>query len=368
MRNRKKKDIPVNTRKNTFHRLLKGSMLLSILFVLFGNLTGCGKDTEIVLTTGFKENEVFRIEGRSCYVPEVMVYLTNIYNQYDSVYGAEIWNQTVDGIPIGDSVKQTVLARIAKIKMMNLLAESYGICLSNEEQSWAKAAASEYYDSLSPEEKQAMGDIDEATIRQLYEEYALANKIYNYLVSDVEQEISDDEARTVTVHQIFIATSYEGENGERIPYSGTERIQAQLRMDEATGKIAAGESFDAVAATYNEAEELTAYYRKGAQEENLVTAVFNLAQGEISTIVEGENGYYLFYCVSTYDMEQTESAKIQILRQRQQEVFNQIYEFFIVDKYCYLNEELWETMEFADSGSVNTSDFFDIYEKYFVME
>lgn len=58
-------------------------------------LTGCGRfdisNTKVVLTTGFDKDEIFRIETISCTVPEVMVYLTNAQNQYESVYGSEIW-------------------------------------------------------------------------------------------------------------------------------------------------------------------------------------------------------------------------------------------------------------------------------------
>lgn len=43
-------------------------------------LTACGSkgdaDTKVVLTTGFGKDEIFRIEGISCTLPEIMVYLT----------------------------------------------------------------------------------------------------------------------------------------------------------------------------------------------------------------------------------------------------------------------------------------------------
>ena len=52
-------------------------------------LTACGKQedgkTKIVLTTGFSENEVFKIGSSSCDRSEIMVYLTNMQNQYDDM-------------------------------------------------------------------------------------------------------------------------------------------------------------------------------------------------------------------------------------------------------------------------------------------
>ena len=59
---------------------------LAVGIVLAVFFTGCGLpiegNTKVVLTTGFEKDEIFRIEGISCRVPEIMVYLTNSENQY----------------------------------------------------------------------------------------------------------------------------------------------------------------------------------------------------------------------------------------------------------------------------------------------
>lgn len=346
-------------------RRLLGFLLCIALMI---SLSGCGDDTEIVLTTGFYENEVFRIEGMSCYTPEVMIYLTNIRNQYEDVFGEEIFDQSIDGIPIEESIKQTVLARIAKIKMMNLMAEYYEITLDERELELAESAAAEYYQSLSDEEIASMAGATQETVRQLYEEYALANKVYQYLVQEVDQEISDDEARTVTVWQIFLSTSYDRGNGERADVSTAERDTIYRQAESLCERIAEGEEFATLASEYSDAEDMEAYYRKGEHEESLVEAVFGLAEGEVSGIIEGEQGYYIFQCISTYDMEQTEATKREIVKKRQQEMFGQIYAMFIGDKRCYLNEELWNAISFTQQASGATSNFFDVYAKYFTVE
>ena len=61
-------------------------VLVSVV-VLAGGVSGCGaggmaQASRVVLTTGFGSDEVFRIEGISATLPELMVYLTNMQNQY----------------------------------------------------------------------------------------------------------------------------------------------------------------------------------------------------------------------------------------------------------------------------------------------
>ena len=103
-------------------------MIAILLAACVLSVSGC-KDkkeqadaTKIVLTTGFGQDEVFRIDRLSCTLPEIMVYLTNMKNQYESVYGDRIWEASYEGETLEDNIKETVLARVAKIKAMNLLA------------------------------------------------------------------------------------------------------------------------------------------------------------------------------------------------------------------------------------------------------
>ena len=135
--------------------------LLSVVFLL--TLTGCKGDKTVVLTTGLSEDEIFKIESEVCTRAEVMLYLTNMQNVYEGVYGEEIWNTDADGISIQDSLKETVLARISRVKVLKLLAEEEGVSLNKEEKEKAKDAGKEYFDTLSDEEIEILEKFTECT-------------------------------------------------------------------------------------------------------------------------------------------------------------------------------------------------------------
>ncbi|MBR1471696.1 MAG: peptidyl-prolyl cis-trans isomerase [Lachnospiraceae bacterium] len=306
-------------------------------------LGACGKD-QIVLTTGFADDEIFRVGGRNCSRAEVMVYLVTLHNQYEGAFGEGIWGVETEGVPLAESVKQTVLARLARIKMMNLMAEHYGVALEKEEESRIQKAADEYYGSLEKEEIAAMDGVKKGTIESMYEEYALAEKVYAYLIADVNPEISDDEARTLLLHQIVLP----------------DMVQAQ----EVKGELEAGEEFDALAFHYNKDQELSVSFAKGVMPQEIEDVCFALGEGEYSDILATENGYVIYYCVSTYDREQTEAHKQEILQQRQKEAFQSIYDTFAAEQEVYLNDELWAQITVPEETSGDTVDFFDVYEKY----
>ena len=54
--------------------------ILLLVGIVLAVSVGSGK--KVVFTTGFGQDEVFRIGSVSCTKPEVMVYLTNVQNRY----------------------------------------------------------------------------------------------------------------------------------------------------------------------------------------------------------------------------------------------------------------------------------------------
>lgn len=346
------------------------AFLISILMCM-AVLNGCGKDsmygkTKIVLMTGFAKDEIFRIENISCMMPEIMVYLTNTQNQYERVYGDRIWDTGLDGVTLKDNVKNTVLAEIAQIKTMNLLADDYEILLSPQEEKCAAQAAEAYYSSLTSEEIELM-EVEESTIYQMYKEYARAEKVYEYIIKDIDPEISDDEARTITVEHILIKTYAKDGTGKKIAYTEENKAEAYIRATEilSMAKDTENYSFEDLVLEYNEDSISTYSFGKGEMDIAFEEAAFNLETGEISDIVESEYGYHIIKCLNTFNREETDANKLKIVENRKKEVFGEKYDDFVKTLTRRLNEDLWESVTFIDSENVTTTTFFDVYMEYF---
>ena len=344
-------------------------LLCSGMLTVFSACTG-GRDAEtrVVLTTGFYSDEVFRIEDKSCRLPEVMVYLTTLQNQYEEVYGEGIWQASLDGISLEENVKEMVLAKIAQIKSLNLLAESMDIKLDEEELKKAGLAAGAYYASLNETEIELMGVTPEL-IEQLYTEYALAEKVYAHIIKDINPEISDDEARTITVQHILIKTYTTDGRGERVDYSESAKNAAYARAAEAYALAIDGDhTFEELIAEYSEDNVATYSFRKGEMTSAFEKAAFNLGNNEISTIVEDEYGYHIIKCLNTFNREETDQNKLKIVEERKKEVFGEEYDAFVENLTRKLNDEVWEAVTFLHDENVTTKNFFDVYEEYFASE
>ena len=330
--------------------------------------SACGKGgsgTRVVFTTGLASDEVFRIENISCKVPEIMVYLTTTQNQYEEVYGEEIWQTSLDGVTLEENVKETVLAKIAQIKTLNLLAESMQVELDETEEEKVKLAAEAYFSSLNETEIELLGVTPE-TIEQLYAEYALAEKVYAHIIKDINPEISDDEARIITVQHILIKTYTTDGSGRKVQYTDSARAAAYERAKEALLLATDGENdFESLITQYSEDNIATYSFGKGEMDASFEEAAFNLGAGEISGIVESEFGYHIIKCINTFNREETDQNKLAIIEERKKEVFGEEYDVFVDTLTRKLNDNVWEEVSFIHDENVKTSDFFDVYMEYF---
>lgn len=339
--------------------------LLTVLLLLLSGCMDSLKGSKVVLTTGFEKNEVFRIEDMSCTLPEAMVYLVNTKNRYESVYGREIWNVSLDGVTLEENIKETVLAQLAQQKTMNLLARQNGVALSEEEEARAMQAAETYFQSLSEEEKSTL-QITVKDVEELYREYALARKVYQYIIKDINPEISDDEARTITVQYIYFRTCVLDGTGKKIEYSEEEKQEILRKAEEVRFQLKNEEAdFEELILKYSDSEEGTCSFGKGEKDQAFEDAAFNLETDEISDIVETPDGYYLIKCISTFNRTETDANKVKIVEKRREEVFGQEYEDFVAALTRNLNEDLWQSVFLAGTENITTSDFFDVFDKYF---
>lgn len=294
-----------------------------------------------------------------------MVYLTTMQNQYESVYGEEIWNTALGDVTLEENVKETVLAKIAQIKTMYLLAQEKDVVLSEEEESKVEQAAEEYFASLNGTEVERM-NVSLQTIETLYREYALADKVYQYLIQDINPEISDDEARTITVQHILLRTVMTDGSGNVIPYSQEEKQETYQEICKIREMAVSGEyEFAELADRYSEDSTLTYSFGKGEMDEAFEAASFQLGTDEISGVVESEAGYHIIKCLNTFNREETDANKLEIVEQRRKEVFGQEYDAFVATLARKLNQEVWDEIALIHDSNVNTSNFFEVYESYF---
>lgn len=324
----------------------RGAAALLAAIVLTGSLTGCGtwSNTKIVLTTGLTGDQLFKVGKSVCTLPEAMIYVMDYKQQYENAYGVEMWEHDFGGVTLEEYVKDTIIAQLASVKAVTLLAKENNVTLSDAEKEKISQAAEEYYSALTDEQKKYM-KVEKSDVEDLYAAHVLSKKVYTEITKDVNTEVSDDEARIITIQQIRLDSL---DNAESV----------KARLDE-------GRDFGTVAAAYNRDSQTTVTLGRGEKEAAYEEAAFSLENDQISNVIETTDGYYILKCINNFDRDATEANKITMVEKRRDEEFTEAYETLMADTPSEFNRQKWNKVHFADYGGEAAPNFMTIYTKYF---
>lgn len=308
--------------------------------------SGCRMgDEEVTISRGMSDQEVFVIDGNVCTLPMMKLLLMNNMNLYGESYGIDLLQNEDLKVQkkFEQYIKNTSMDEITRIYSMVALANTQGVVLDDEQKELAQWAGEDCFKSLSEEEVSYLS-ITQEEVQGLYENYALANALYEVLVQDVNEEVSDDEARIMEIRQIYM----------------TDEEQAK----EAHADLEEGAEFSTVAANFNEADVISLTLQRGMLPEEAEAAVFSMENGEISDVIETNEGYYIFCCDNKFDEEQTELHKKDIVKQRKEDAFRLVYDPFVETVFSKLNESVWDNISVRELEPYAYSDFYVIYKKY----
>ncbi len=318
--------------------------ILAVFLLLALQLAGCQLgDTQVMVSAGFSDNDVFKIKNEVCTLPEARVVMTNYQNMYATMYGIDLWKHKFGSNDLENYVKDLTISRLAQIMAMDFLAEEKDISLSKEEKGKIQEAAEEYYNSLNDTEKEYM-HVKQGDIEILYKRYGLANKLYTHLTQGVDDEVSDDEARVMEAQQIFV----------------TSKEKAKV----VAGQLKEGTDFLSVANIYNEASEIEVTFGRNDVAPEVEKVAFSLENDQVSRRIKTDKGFYFLKCINHYNQEKTDDNKSVILEKRRKEAFDDVYMEFLDTLSSEFNEQVWEQVKVEVNQEVKTDSFFEVYEKH----
>lgn len=305
-------------------------------------MAGCGKGDSLHVPQ-IISRQVLKVDGESYSLAEAKVYLLNYQNLYGTVAGVDLWQQKSQEAQLKEYIKNLTIAQMTKILSMDSLAKSRDIVLEEEEAAEAAKAAKAYFDSLNDKER-AYLEVDESDIQKLYEDYALAQKLYKSLTVDINSEVSDDEARIMDAMQIVVSDSK------------TAR--------EVKKALARGDDFSTLASSYNEAEEVKIQFGRGELPQEVEKAAFALDNGTATGSIKTDSGYYFIYCVNKFNEELTDANKVKIVQKREKAAFGDVYDAYsrTISKKVY--QDTWESLDAGRSKEMMTDSFFSVYQEY----
>lgn len=209
--------------------------------------------------------------------------------QYEQQYGANIWDQDVDGRKYIDVMKEKVLNMLVDIKVQEKEALKSGITATDEEIEAEVEKARTYFDTEEKfNEFLTTQKMTMEYLRDTIRKDILVNKLQEKLTTGVA--VADDEV-----------AAYYGANQDQFISIKVSHILIE-NEDEAKRvleKVKAGENINDLALLYSvdptakENKGVIDYFRKGQMVQAFETAAFALQPGEISELVKTDYGFHI---------------------------------------------------------------------------
>lgn len=316
-------------------------------------ISGCGKKEvnpdAVVATLNGKEIKL----GLANFIAQ---YQAVTYDAYYSAYmgGAAMWSQDYsgDGNTMEDMVKEQVMDTIETNYLLEEHMADYKVEITDEEAEAIKEAAADFMENNEPAAIERMTASEEIVAEMLRLD-TIQKKMYNAIIAEVDTEVSDEEAAQKTFSYYNITLPEEAtenvESTEAVAQEQeTEAQETELKEYATQVAEAAKEDFDAVADTYAQSERTYSY---GEDEESfakeVITETDQLKEGEISDLIETEDGqYYVIRLDSEFDETATESKKQEIISERQNDHYKEVCDGYKEDADWSVKESVWKNVTF----------------------
>ncbi len=329
-------------------RFLAGSLAA---VMTLGMVTGCTSVRKSDLSDDYSEVAAATYGDETIYLDEVNYYLRNkqfMYEYYYTMYGmTDIWSSDT----MQDSLREEVMAVIYQTRVLCDHAEDYNVELTDDD----KELVAESVDSIiNGEGNEAFLEIagaDEEMLTNLLTKNALANKVYNAIISETEITATEEDVRQNSISYLLLAEP-ETEDGteeetdaadeteeETVYYTEADANDVLKKIQDGAAIADVGEEYgiDVAETNFGVNEEQTSEFGKAAAA---------LKKGESAVAyVEGE-GWYVMVCDSENDEDATATAYEDAVEEEKAAHFTEVYEGLEKAKFK-VNEKVIETLDIA---------------------
>lgn len=309
-----------------------------LAFLLMLGLYGC-RGIEL-------ENASERVEGYS--ETQAMILIANERNRYENRYTESIWDIKVgsEQTSFDKLIIQNVKEYMENLTMLNMLASERGITVTSAERDHLRYVIDDYTNGLSSEDLSYMG-CSRNDIQTLYTDYFTACKLIESIVSQVDSDISDSEAKVIKIEIIGTADQKKA-----------LAILKRVKID--------GANFTSMASRYTELDTIERTLLKSGDDEGLIErTAFSLEEGEISNILMVDDMYYILKVTDGYDEEGTATRKDMIKSALNLEAVQEVLNPYEEEHRIQFTAGFWNEISFGDDGGSTVENFFDVYNEYY---
>lgn len=342
---------------------MKGKMLAATAAIMLtaGLLGGCGS---------LKEDDVIvKVNDTEISVGVANFYARYVQAEYETYYkayfGDDMWtSEAEEGKTYEETVKDSVMETLEKVVLMEQHMGDYDVSISDKEQEVIDNTA-DAFEEKNPEEDRdkVMGSKD--TVKRVLTLLAVQQKMTDAIEEGADTEVSDEEAAQKSMD--YVVFSYEKEESEDTEDEDTgeeetdavedtgemtdeekAEVKKQAEAFQAKVKKAPDTFSDAASESGLEAETVTFDAESTDPNEDLTAAADALKEGEVTDVVETDDGCYVAVVTSLLDRDATDEKKEEIVEERKNDLLDETLEEWMDAATIDLDKKAWNKIDFTE--------------------
>ena len=299
-------------------RLAKRLAVLAVAGTLTAtSLTGCGtiNTDETVATVG---DEKITLGVANFYARLQQAQYETYYASMMGTTAEEMWSKEASNDQTyEEQTKKSILENLENMYLVSQHTSDYEVALTEEEQQAIKDAAAKFDEDNSDDVKKVVSG-DEEEVAKVLELMTISNKMETAMEAGVDENVSDEDAAQKSMQYLLFSYTTTDDSGESQTLSDDEK-------------------------------------------EDLIAAADALTnEGDVTDIIETENGIYIAKLTSLLDREATDSKKESIVSERKQEQYDSLLDQWKKDTKIKEEKKVWKKISFEKQGvTIKTSDTSD---------
>ena len=334
-----------------------------------GLLAGCGKEetkldgTKTVATVDGVEIPMGVV---SLMARQQQAYTEAMYASFFGGSTGNIWDTEADsetGETYGDQTAKDSLEQVELMYILKEKAADYNVEVTEDDQKAIAEAAAQFMEDNSEETIEALA-VTEDDVKTFLELQTYQERMYNAIISDVDTEVSDEEAQQSGFTYVKVSTDA-GEDEEELTEEelAKKKDQAQEILDamkedpEADMDEVASGIDDTLSAltgsfTYYVSEEEDEETSSSTYPDEVLEVLRGLEDGEMcEDVIETDAGYYVVRMDQVYDEEATESEIESIISNRESDLYSDTTEQWKEEADITVDDKVLAALKITDSHS-----------------
>jgi hypothetical protein len=324
----------------------KRMVILAVAGILtLSSLTGCGKikDTDVVATVGDTE---ITADVANFYARYTQAQYESYYSAY---FGDNMWETEVEeGQTYEEYVKDSLLESLETMVLLEAHMDDYDVELSDDETQAIKDAAAEFVEANEEDTRDKVSGTQEAAERVLTL-LTIQQKMTTAIEADADTEVSDDEAAQKSMEYVEYTYTTTDDDGNSVDMTDEEKEEVKEQAEAFAKGAKDADDFDAYAEDQGvTASTLTFDSETTSPSEDLIAVADELDEGEVSDVVETDDGCYVAKLTSLFDQDATDSKKETIISERKSELYESTCEEWKDAVDITVNKKVWKKISFTD--------------------